>query len=69
MAKIKHINVGTGIETLEEWMGESIHELTEDGELIVSNPPSTYYKIYNIYAKKTGDKWHLMMQVDEDPEP
>ncbi len=31
MAKIIHTNVGVGIETLGEWMGEDIHALDEDG--------------------------------------
>ena len=69
MAKIKHINVGTGIETLEEWMNVDVHELTEDGELIVSAPPSGFHKIYGIYAKKTGEVYQLFMVVENEPEP
>ena len=65
--KIVHTNVGTGIETLTEWMGD-IHELTEGGDIIISNPPSGFHKIYNIYAKKIGDKYHLMVDVNTEPE-
>lgn len=69
MAKITHANVGTGIETLEEWMGENIHALDEGGDIVVSNPPSGYHKIYNIYARKIGAKYHLTIDVENEPEP
>lgn len=71
MAKIIHTNVGVGIETLEEWMGEDIHEVNvnNDGVLLVSIPPSGKHKIYNIYAVKTGGKYHLEMDVENTPEP
>jgi len=69
MAKIKHANVGTGVETLGEWMGEDLHTVdTEDGILLVSVPPSGYHKIYNLYAEKTGEKYHLKMDYEEIPE-
>jgi len=68
MAKIVHTNVGTGIETLDEWMGQDIHELAEGGKIVISEPPSGFHKIYNIYAKKTGDIYHLMMVVETEPE-
>lgn len=42
MAKVRHANVGEGIETLEEWMGENLHEVIDGGEIIPSNPPSGY---------------------------
>ncbi len=68
MAKIIHTNVGVGVETLEEWMGEGIHELDEDGELIVSNPPSTYYKCYGLYMKKIGSKYYPVFVHSDTPE-
>lgn len=68
MAKIIHTNVGTGIENLEEWMGEEIHALDEDGELIVSNPPSTYYKVYGVYMKKIGNSFHPVFVHSDTPE-
>jgi len=68
MAKIVHTNVGVGIETLGEWMGEDIHEIVEGGELISSAPPSGYHKIYGIYAKKVGTQYHLIMVVETEPE-
>lgn len=68
MVKVRHIDVGEGIETLEEWMDESLHELIEGGKIVESNPPSTFHKIYNIYAKKVGVKYQLVMVVESDPE-
>ncbi len=68
MAKITHTNVGEGIETLEEWMHEDTHALDEDGELIVSNPPSTYYKVYGIYMKKIGNKYCPVFVHSDTPE-
>ena len=68
MSKIVHTNVGEGIETLEEYMSEDMHELTEEGELILSAPPSGYHKIYGIYAKKVGAKYHLVMVVETERE-
>lgn len=69
MAKIVHTNVGVGIETLAEWMNESIHALDEDGEIVVSAPPSGSHKIYGIYALKTGEAYHLVMVLEDTPEP
>ncbi len=34
---IRHIDIGTGIETLEEWMSNDLHEIVGGGDLIVSN--------------------------------
>lgn len=67
--KIVHANVGTGIETLEEWMHEDTHELAEGGILIVSEPPTGFHKVYGIYAKKTGENYHFVMVVETEPEP
>ncbi len=70
MAKIRHANVGTGVETLEEWMGDDIHEIdTDTGVLLISIPPSGFHKIYNIYAYKTGEQLHLKIDYEEIPEP
>ena len=44
MAKIIHTNVGTGIEDLEEWMGEGVHALDEaavDGNVVSYNVPGS----------------------------
>lgn len=69
MAKIIHENVGVGLETLAEWMSTDTHKLTEGGVLIVSEPPSGFHKIYNIYANKVGAKYHLVISVNTEPEP
>ena len=69
MAKIRHVSVGEAIDTEAEWMDEDIHSLDEDGEIVVSAPPSTYHKIYGIYAKKVGNNYQLMMVVEDAPEP
>ena len=68
MGVIRHTDVGLGV-TKVEYHDEDAHELPEDTILIVSEPPSTYHKIYNLYAIKTGDKYHLQMDVEEIPEP
>ena len=68
MAKVIHTNVGEGLETLAEWMGEGIHTLDEDGELIVSNPPSGYYKVYGIYLRKVGEKFFPVFVYSDTPE-
>ena len=67
MAKIKHVSVGEALDSTE-WAGDDIHTLTEDGEIIVSAPPSGFHKIYGLYAKKVGNKYHLMMVVEAEPE-
>lgn len=72
MGKIRHKpaaeTVGEEVDALE-WEDPDIHEVIEGGDIVTSNPPSTYHKIYQIYAKKTGNKYHLVMVVDEAPEP
>lgn len=68
MAKIIHTNPGVGIETAEEWMGEDMHELDEDGELIVTNPPSGYYKVYGIYMTKIEEKYFPVFVHSDTPE-
>lgn len=35
---------------------------------VPSNPPSGYHKIYNLYAKKTGVKYQLIMVLESVPE-
>ena len=68
MVKVVHTNVGTGIETLQEFMGEDMHELSEEGELLVSDPPSGYYKVYGIYMKKIGDRFYPVFVHNDTPE-
>lgn len=68
MAKVIHTNVGTGIEHLEEWMGEGIHSLDEDGEIVVTAPPSGYYKCYGVYMTKVGNKFYPVFVHDDTPE-
>ena len=68
MAKIIHTNVGEGIETIEEWIGEEIHELDEPGELVVTYPPSGYYKCYGVYMKKIGSKFYPVFVHEDTPE-
>ena len=68
MAKITHTNVGTGIEHLAEWMGDDIHALDEAGELIVTNPPSGFYKCYGVYMTKIGNKFHPVFVHSDTPE-
>ena len=68
MAKIRHIAIGEELDS-SEWVREDIHELTEVGELVVSAPPSTFYKIYGMYTRETGDELTLMLEIDTDPNP
>ncbi len=35
----------------------------------VSNPPSGCHKIYNIYARKIGDTYQPVIEVESVPEP
>ena len=74
MAKIKHRDVGAGVETAEEWMDEDLHELVLDesidnGMLVVSNPPSGFYKVTNIYCTKVGDTYELIVNHENIPQP
>jgi len=67
MAKVHHVSTGIGIKTDEEWVAE-VHQIEEnDGILLVSNPPSGFHKIYNLYAVKTGNVYHLQMDVEDIP--
>lgn len=67
MAKIKHIDVGEELDSVE-WVSPDTHEVVEGGKLIVSEPPSTFHKIYNLYAKKVGSTYQLVMVLESEPE-
>ncbi len=67
--KIRHGDVGQGLESVAEWQGDDLHEVIGGGDIIISNPPSTFHKIYNLYAKKVGATYHLMMEVESVSEP
>ena len=40
-----------------------------DGISLTSKPPVGCHKVYNIYAKKVGDTYHLVMEIETEPEP
>lgn len=65
---VKHKDIG---ETLykEEYHWDEAHELPGDSVLLVSEPPSGFHKIYNIYAKKVGTKYHWIMEVETISQP
>jgi len=50
------------------YLSGDAHELPAETILIVSEPPSGKHKIYNFYAIKTGDKYHLVFEVENVPE-
>ena len=70
MSKIIHTNVGVGIETLEEFTAEEMHELieSEDGNILVSIPPVGCYKITNLYCEKIGESYHFVYRHLDTPE-
>ena len=37
--------------------------------VFTSSPPSGYHKIYNIWAKKVGGTYQLVIDVETEPEP
>ena len=57
---VKHINVGVGLETLEEWMGEDIHELPTDTVLVISKPPDGFTQVKTIYLKEIEQELYLI---------
>lgn len=67
MARIKHVDVGEELYATE-WVSPDAHEVIEGGKLIVSEPPSTFHKIYNLYARKTGNTYQLVMVLESEPE-
>ena len=67
----KHKSVG-GELTQAEFEGLDLHEL--DGVLfgnivIVSKPPSGYYKVVNLYCEKVGATYQLVVEHEDVPEP
>jgi hypothetical protein len=55
-------------------MDEDLHELVLDesidnGMLVVSNPPSGFYKVTNIYCTKVGDTYELVVNHENIPQP
>ena len=60
--------VGEEVDSVE-WASEEIHELPTDSILVVSKPPSTYYKVYGIYMRKTGNKYQPVFIVESEPVP
>ena len=68
MAKIKHIDVGEQLDSTE-WVSEDTHEVIGGGEIVPSNPPSGYYKVTNIYVRKIGASYKLVVQHENIPEP
>jgi len=65
---VKHKDIG---ETLykEEYHWDEAHELPDSSILLVSEPPSGKYKIYNIYLQKIGSKYHPIFEYESIPEP
>ena len=69
MAKIKHKSTGIECDS-GEFHGVELHEVSEgDGGLLISNPPSGFHRVYNIYLQKTGGKYHPIFIVEDIPEP
>ena len=70
MAKIivKHKDIGEEL-SQEEYVWAEAHELPGDSILLVSEPPSGKYKIYNIYMQKIGAKYHPIFEIENIPEP
>jgi hypothetical protein len=68
--KVKHISVGTEIKDDAEWTKEDLHTLeVEEGAVIVSNPPSGGYKIFNMWLEKVGSKYKIMFDIENIPIP
>ena len=65
---VKHKDVAEKIYK-EDYLWEELHELPSDSVVVVSEPPSGYYKIYNIYAQKIGTKYHIVTEQENVPEP
>ena len=65
---VKHKDVGDDLYK-SEYLAEEAHEIPDETILIVSEPPSGYYKIYNIYAQKIGAKYHIVTEQENVPEP
>jgi hypothetical protein len=63
MAKIKHIDTGTQCEKTE-FEDENLHEVLEDGDgvLLISSPPTGYYKVTNIYYDYENDEQVVIRQ-------
>ena len=70
MAIIKHIIVGEQLDS-GEWVSEDTHEVVAgtEGILLISNPPSGCYKIYNVYAEKFGAVYKFVFEHSDIPEP
>ncbi len=67
---IKHKTVGEQIDDEAEWMAGDLHQLADnddnEGEtIVISNPPSGYYRVLNLYAHKVGSTYKLRYQVDD----
>jgi len=65
---VKHKDIGDKLYQ-EEYHWDEAHELPSSSILLVSEPPSGFHKIYNIYANKVGSKYHWIMEVETIPEP
>lgn len=46
-----------------DWWGMSL----QPRPLVSSNPPAGYHLVHEIYAKKVGSKYHMMMVVEDIP--
>ena len=71
MADFKHKTVGTQL-TQAEFEDTVLHEidgLTAGGVLVISNPPSGYYKVVNLYCEKVGASYKLVVVHEDTPQP
>ena len=63
--KVKHNSVGTEIQDDAEWTDENLHVLEiEPGAVLVSEPPSGFHRITNIYYDPDSDE-HVVVRDDQ----
>lgn len=69
-----HNALKDAIKALEAKVGVDLSAVQTSLDYIVnqlavkSQPPIGFHKIYEVYAKKIGDKYHLVMVVETEPE-
>ncbi len=64
---VKHIDVGEEIDGAE-WVSEELHDLPADTVLIIGKAPSGFYKVYELYMKKIGDRYFPVFVHNDTPE-
>jgi len=61
--KALEVKVGIDLSAVETSLDYIIKQLA-----VKSDPPTGYHKVYGLYAKKTGDKYHPVIEVETEPE-